>query len=83
MHSFGRFRIERFGEVCFPVQIRAGRAQFPVPLGGAFQVPGDVAGFEDEDFSAASYTALGPFAKFRMKFDQQSVRDMVDWFSRK
>jgi uncharacterized repeat protein (TIGR01451 family) len=40
-------------------------------------------GFKDEDFSAGSYTAQGPFAKFRMKFDQQSVRDMVDWFSRK
>jgi uncharacterized repeat protein (TIGR01451 family) len=40
-------------------------------------------GFWDEDFSAADYTAQGPFVKFRLKFDQQSVREMVDWFSRK
>ena len=39
-------------------------------------------GFEDEDFSEADYTAEGPFAKFRLKFDQQSVREMVDWFGR-
>ena len=39
-------------------------------------------GFDDEDFSAADYTAEGPFAKFRLKFDQKSVREMVDWFGR-
>lgn len=39
-------------------------------------------GFDDEDFSEADYTAKGPFAKFRLKFDQQSVREMVDWFGR-
>ena len=38
-------------------------------------------GFKDEDFSAADFTAKGPFIKFRLKFDQQSVREMVDWFS--
>jgi uncharacterized repeat protein (TIGR01451 family) len=38
-------------------------------------------GFKDEDFSAADYTAAGPYVKFRLKFDQQSVREMVDWFS--
>ena len=37
-------------------------------------------GFEDEDFSAGSYTAKGPFLQFRLKFDQQTVREMVDWF---
>ncbi len=40
-------------------------------------------GYKDEDFSAGDYTAAGPFMKMRIKFDQQSVREMVDWFSRK
>lgn len=40
-------------------------------------------GFEDEDFSAGSYTAKGPFVQFRLKFDQQTVREMVDWFGGK
>lgn len=35
-------------------------------------------GFEDQDFSAADFTAAGPFVKFRFKFDQQSVREIVD-----
>jgi flagellar motor protein MotB len=35
-------------------------------------------GFEDDDFSRANYTAQGPFVQFRMKFDQQSVREMLD-----
>ena len=39
-------------------------------------------GFEDEDFSAADYTAQGPFIKFRLKFDQQSVKEMVSWFNK-
>jgi uncharacterized repeat protein (TIGR01451 family) len=39
-------------------------------------------GFEDEDFSAADFTAAGPFVKFRLKFDQQSVKEMVDWFAK-
>lgn len=33
------------------------------------------AGFKDRDFSAANYTAQGPFVQFRFKFDQNSVRD--------
>jgi hypothetical protein len=37
-------------------------------------------GFRDEDFSAADFTVAGPFVKFRFKFDQQSVREMVGWF---
>jgi len=37
-------------------------------------------GFKDEDFSAADYTAAGPFMKFRLKFDQRSVKEMVSWF---
>jgi len=40
-------------------------------------------GFEDEDFSQGSYTAQGPFVQFRFKFDQQTVREMVDWFGGK
>jgi uncharacterized repeat protein (TIGR01451 family) len=35
-------------------------------------------GFEDDDFSRANYTAQGPFVQFRMKFDQQSVRGMLE-----
>lgn len=40
-------------------------------------------GFEDEDFSAAEYTAQGPYMRFRFKFDQQSVKEMVSWFEKK
>lgn len=42
----------------------------------------NVAGFEDDDFSAASYTAAGPYVKFRVKFDQQSVQEAVAWLNR-
>jgi hypothetical protein len=38
----------------------------------------NLTGFTDEDFSAADCTAAGPFVKFRLKFDQQSVREMLD-----
>jgi opacity protein-like surface antigen len=34
-------------------------------------------GFEDEDFSRGNFTAQGPFVTFRIKVDQQSVRDIV------
>ena len=37
-------------------------------------------GFENEDFSRGSYTAQVPFVQFRFKFDQQTVRETVDWF---
>ena len=40
-------------------------------------------GFQDEDFSAADYTAAGPFVKFRLKMDQETVKDLVSWFDRK
>jgi hypothetical protein len=36
-------------------------------------------GFEDKDFSAAGYTAAGPYIKFRMKFDQDSASEILDW----
>ncbi len=39
-------------------------------------------GFHDEDFSRSRYTMEGPFLKFRMKFDQQSVKDLVRWAGR-
>ncbi|MBJ6748905.1 OmpA family protein [Geomonas anaerohicana] len=32
-------------------------------------------GFRDRDFSAANYTAQGPFLQFRFKFDQNSVKE--------
>jgi uncharacterized repeat protein (TIGR01451 family) len=38
-------------------------------------------GFTDKDFSAADYTAQGPFVRFRFKFDQNSVREAVNWIS--
>lgn len=41
----------------------------------------NITGFRDRDFSAADFTAEGPFLKLRMKFDQASVRDALKWFS--
>ena len=35
------------------------------------------AGFRDDDFSAAEYTYQGPYLKFRYKFDQQTIRDIL------
>ena len=34
-------------------------------------------GLEDKDFSKGSFSAQGPFLQFRLKFDQQSVRDAL------
>jgi hypothetical protein len=34
-------------------------------------------GFVDEDFTAADYTAQGPFVKFRFKVDQASLREYL------
>ncbi len=42
----------------------------------------NVSGFYDEEFSLSRYTMQGPFIKFRMKFDQQSVKDLVQWAGR-
>ncbi len=39
----------------------------------------NVSGFHDEAFSRSRYTSQGPFIKFRMKFDQQSVAELVKW----
>lgn len=41
---------------------------------GWFSVGYNFAGFHDDDFSAADYTAQGIYLKMRMKFDQYSVR---------
>lgn len=40
------------------------------------------AGFSDRDFSAADFTAQGPFVRFRFKFDQNSVREAAQWINR-
>ncbi|NJC87962.1 MAG: DUF11 domain-containing protein [Desulfuromonas sp.] len=42
----------------------------------------NLVGFEDEDFSDANYTAEGPYVKFRMKFDQQSVKEAAEWLNK-
>ncbi len=36
-------------------------------------------GVRDKDFSTSYYTSEGVFLRFRMKFDQASVRDAVKW----
>lgn len=36
-------------------------------------------GFHDSDFSRANYTSKGTFLKFRLKFDQQSVKEGLEW----
>ena len=41
----------------------------------------NITGFRDRDFSRADFTSEGPFIKFRLKFDQASVRDAVKWFT--
>ncbi|HYS44211.1 MAG TPA: hypothetical protein VEM32_09560, partial [Geobacteraceae bacterium] len=41
----------------------------------------NIVGFADKDFSAANYNAQGPFIHFRFKFDQNSVREAVNWIS--
>lgn len=35
-------------------------------------------GFRDEDFSDLGYTAKGPYMKFRIKFDQSTVKEMLE-----
>ena len=43
----------------------------------------NLSGFEDDDFSAANYTAEGAYLRFRAKFDQQSVREAAEWLNKK
>jgi len=40
----------------------------------------NIAGFRDRDFSRIDFTAEGPFVKFRMKFDQENVKEAAKWF---
>ncbi len=39
-------------------------------------------GFRDEDFNNGSFTAQGPFIRFRFKMDQDSARRVLTWFER-
>ena len=67
------------GQIDYRTGVSVGYAMFQntwISLGYNFT------GFRDEDFSGADYTAQGPFIKFRLKFDQQSVKQMVAWFKR-
>jgi opacity protein-like surface antigen len=34
-------------------------------------------GFEDSDFSQGDFTAQGPYVKFRLKFDQESLKSLL------
>ena len=36
-------------------------------------------GFNDSDFSAAGHTVKGPYIRFRMKFDQNTLDDIKGW----
>jgi hypothetical protein len=38
----------------------------------------NAAGFEDADFEAARYKQQGPYIKLRAKFDQNTVRGLVE-----
>ena len=38
----------------------------------------NIDGFEDEDFSAAEYTANGPYVKMRFKFDKSTVKGLLN-----
>jgi len=42
----------------------------------------NIFGFEDNDFSSAAYTSQGPYVRFRMRFDQQSVKDAATWINK-
>ena len=36
------------------------------------------AGFRDADFSGSEYRSEGPYLRMRFKFDQQTVKDLLD-----
>ncbi len=42
----------------------------------------NVSGYNDRDFSMADHTAQGPYVRFRMKIDQQSLKDIAGWMNR-
>ena len=37
------------------------------------------AGYRDRDFSQGEWTDRGPFVTFRYKFDQETVKELLDW----
>jgi len=39
-------------------------------------------GYEDKDFTAAGYTAQGPYVKFRFALDYQTARDVMAWWEK-
>jgi len=39
----------------------------------------NVEGFSDAEFSQSEYTAEGPYVRLRLKVDQDSVREWLDW----
>ena len=41
----------------------------------------NVAGYKDEDFAAAEYSQKGVYVKFRLKFDQNTARGLLDIIS--
>jgi uncharacterized repeat protein (TIGR01451 family) len=43
----------------------------------------NLTGFKDRDFSGSDYTAQGPFIRFRIKFDQNSVSEAAKWLNGK
>jgi len=38
----------------------------------------NIHGFEDSDFSQGEFTAQGPYLKFRIKFDQEDLRNLLN-----
>ncbi len=36
-------------------------------------------GYSDRDFSQGDWTTRGPFVSFRYKFDQETVKELLDW----
>ena len=36
-------------------------------------------GYRDSDFSKSDWTSQGPFISFRYKFDQESVKELLEW----
>jgi hypothetical protein len=42
----------------------------------------NVTGFQDQDFADGSFTAQGPYIRFRFKLDQDSARRALTWFEK-
>jgi hypothetical protein len=40
------------------------------------------AGYQDDDFSLSEYARQGPFLKFRIKFDQDGIADLLQRLNR-